>query len=432
MKENRFKNYIVFWLSQSISQLGSSMTSFALTIWAYKQINSAMTVSLMIFCSYLPYIIISIFAGTFVDNHKKKTIMLWSDSIAAICSIVVLILAFANKLEIMHIYIHNFIIGFMNSFQAPAESVAIGMMVSKDKYFKISGLNSFSNSLLAVVTPMLAVFISSFVGLQGVIMFDLITFIFAFIILLLFIKISEKSNEKINRQYGVLYGCKEGMAFLLNNKGIFYMIISMAFLNFFSRLTYENILAPMILSRSDGSNYILGTISGILGIGGVIGGIIVSVKKFINDSIKLIYFSAAFSFLFGDLFMGLGQTTFVWCIAAIMTSVPIPFIDAGQNIIMYNTIPKKIQGRVFAVRNAVQFCTIPIGIILGGFLASYVFEPFIKSNNIIALNLQKIVGSGTGSGMAVMFLCTGILGTITSILWYKNKYIRKLKDINMK
>ncbi len=432
MEDNKFKNYIIFWLSQSVSQLGSSMTSFALIIWAYEQTNSAMTVSLMTFYSYLPYIIVSIFAGAFIDEQKKKTIMLCSDFIAAICSTIVFVLLFLNRIEIMHICMVNFIIGFTNSFQSPAESVAIGLMVPKDRYFKVSGLNSFSNSLLTVAAPMLAAFISSFMGLKGVIMIDLITFVFAFIILLLFIKIPEELNEKTNNKHSVLHGCKEGMAFLFNHKGIWYIIISMASLNFFSRLTYENILSPMILARSGGDTNVLGTISGILGIGGIIGGVIVSTKKIMNNSLKLIYFSAAFSFLFGDLLMGLGQTTFIWCIAAIMASVPIPFISAGQNVIMYNTIPKEMQGRVFAVRNAIQFSTIPIGILLGGFLADYIFEPFMKSGNIVALSLQRLVGSGTGSGMAVMFLCTGISGAATSILWYRNKDIKKLQDINSK
>lgn len=81
---------------------------------------------------------------------------------------------------------------------------------------------------------------------------------------------------------------------------------------------------------------------------------------------------------------------------------------------MYNKIPTEMQGRVFAVRNAVQYCTIPIGIVLGGVLADYVFEPFMLSDNKLALLLQKIVGSG----MAVMFLCTGVLGFLTSVLFY--------------
>ena len=75
MKQPSFKRYIAFWLSQSVSQLGSSMTSFALILWAYEKTGSAMSVSLMSFCRYLPYILVSLFAGAFVDSHRKKSIM---------------------------------------------------------------------------------------------------------------------------------------------------------------------------------------------------------------------------------------------------------------------------------------------------------------------------------------------------------------------
>lgn len=81
---NNFKRYIIFWLSQALSQLGSSMTGFSLVLWAYTQNGSAMTVSLMSLFNYVPYVIASLFAGTYVDSHSKKKIMLVSDSIAAI------------------------------------------------------------------------------------------------------------------------------------------------------------------------------------------------------------------------------------------------------------------------------------------------------------------------------------------------------------
>ena len=84
--KNNFRRYIVFWFSQALSQLGSSMTRFALILWAYTQKGTAMTVSLMTFFNYVPYVIVSLFAGTFVDSHSKKKIMLVSDSIAAVCS----------------------------------------------------------------------------------------------------------------------------------------------------------------------------------------------------------------------------------------------------------------------------------------------------------------------------------------------------------
>ena len=96
---SNFKRYIIFWLSQALSQLGSSMTTFALILWTYTQKGTAMTVSLMTFFNYLPYIILSLFVGTFVDNHSKKKIMLVSDSIAAICSLAIFCLYLFGKYD---------------------------------------------------------------------------------------------------------------------------------------------------------------------------------------------------------------------------------------------------------------------------------------------------------------------------------------------
>jgi MFS transporter, DHA3 family, macrolide efflux protein len=429
MSEKNFKQYIVFWASQSVSQLGSAMTSYALIIWAYKQTNSAMSVSLMTFFSYLPYIIVSIFAGNFIDKHFKKHIMIWADSIAALCSLSIVILLLLGNLEIWYIYVVNAIVGFMNAFQSPAQSVTVSIMVPKEKYAKASGMDSFSGSLLSVIAPMFAAFVSSIWGLEGVLIIDFISFLFAFIILTFFIHIPEKLVKDSNKKHGMFYGCKEGISFLQNNKGLWYIILSMALLNFFSRLTYENILGPMILARSGDNDNVFAIISGILGIGGIIGGILVSLGKLPKDKTKLLYFSAAFSFLFGDLLMGLGQSWWVWGIAAIAASVPLPFVSAGQRVIMYNVIPNDLQGRVFAIRNGVQYCTIPIGILLGGYLADYVFEPFMNSNNSLAVFLHIFVGNSSGSGMAVMFICTGILGSLSSIILYKNKEIKKFSNI---
>lgn len=416
MKNNKFSNFILFWLSQSVSDLGSSMTAFSLIIWAYTKTNSAMAVSFMTFFSYLPYIIVSVFAGPFIDNHKKKSIMLLCDLGAAICTVVVLILVLSGKLMIYHIYIVNFIIGLMNSFQSPAESVAVGLLVDDDFYSRASGMNSFSDSLLTVFTPVIASFVMSLTGLKGVIFIDLATFIFAFTFLLFVIRIPEEITTK--NEESIFKGVRQGFSFLKSHKLILYIVITIAVLNFISRLTYENILTPMILSRSFNNYDVLGMVNGVLGLGGIIGGVIVSVKKINLDSKKMIYYSAAISFLLGDLFMAVGRSCPVWCFAALAASIPMPFIGAGQNVILYSTVPSEIQGRVFAVRNALQYCTIPMGILLSGYLADYVFEPFMKNNSGLPGMLQVLVGNGQGSGMAVMFLCTSILGFTASIIGY--------------
>ncbi len=424
--DKNFKKYVILWLSQSVSQLGSAMTSFALILWIYTVNHSALTVSLMSFCSYVPYILVSPFAGAFVDRHSKKKIMLAADSVAALCTCSVLMLTLSGGLQIWHIYVINAVIGCMNAFQSPASGVALGKLVPQDKLANVSGMNSFSGSLTSVLTPVLAAALFALDGLSLILLIDLISFAAAFLILLFVITIPEQTPSA-ERQDSVFSGCQEGFRFLWQEKGIFMIVLTMAHLNFFSRLTYENILSPMLLSRSGDNSLVLGTVNAVMGLGGILGGLLVSAGKLSKDNIRMIYVSAALSFGFGDLLMGLGQTISVWCIAGLAASLPISFINAGQNVILYKKVPQEMQGRIFAVRNAIQYSTIPPGILLGGFLADYVFEPFMQGSSTAASILQKLVGTGSGNGMAVMFLCTGILGLSFSILSYFHKDIQAMR-----
>lgn len=420
----QFHKYMLFWASQSISQLGSAMTSFALILWTYEQKHSAMAVSLMSFCNYIPFILVSLIAGSFVDKHNKKAIMLLADSIAAICSLGVLVLSFGKNLQVWNIYVVNLIIGIMNAFQQPASAVAIGRIVPPEKISRVSGMNSFSGNLTNVLSPVLSAFLFSFGGLKIILMIDLASFLIAFLTLACVIHIPEEKSEV--HQQTIFAGAKEGLRFLLHERGILYIMLTMALINFFSRLTYENILSPMILARSNGSNETLGIVNAIMGAGGIAGGLIVSFKKAAKKNVKMIYFSAALSFLFGDILMAVGRNAFLWSLAGVAASLPIPFIQAGQNVILYSKIPKEMQGRVFAVRNAIQYSTIPFGILLGGFLADYVFEPFMKSNHWSADYIRMIVGTSDGAGMAIMFLMTGICGFLISCFAYKIPEIRRL------
>ena len=424
MEEKTLKKYIILWLSQSVSGLGSSMTGFALVLWAYGQSNSAMSVSMMSFCNYVPYVILSLFAGVFVDRHNKKSIMLVSDSIAAFGSLAILVSLLMGRLAVWNIYVINGIIGITNAFQQPASAVATGRLVPKEKISNVSGMNAFSNNLIVVFSPMLAAFLFAAGGLPLILLIDLASFAFAFCVLLFFIAIPEQVQKKTYRS--PFAGLSEGFAFLKDEKGILYMMLTMALINFFSRLTYENILSPMILSRSSGDSIVLGIVNACMGAGGIAGGIIVSVKKESRHKSAAIYISAALSFLFGDLLMAVGKNAFWWSAAALAASLPIPFIMANQNTILYRKIPAAMQGRVFAVRNAIQYSTIPFGIILGGCLADYVFEPFMVSGIEFAGMLGTIVGNRAGSGMAAMFLCTGICGFTVSVVSCFNREIKKL------
>lgn len=90
-------SYLALWSSQSFSALGSSMTAYALVIWSYKQEGSALVTALLMVCSYAPYVLFSIFAGTLSDRWNKKAVMLICDSIAALSTVAIMILLETEK-----------------------------------------------------------------------------------------------------------------------------------------------------------------------------------------------------------------------------------------------------------------------------------------------------------------------------------------------
>ncbi|MBP1577156.1 MAG: MFS transporter [Oscillospiraceae bacterium] len=423
--KSSFKRYVIFWLSQSLSQLGSAMTGFGLILWAYSRSGSAMAVSLMSFFHYLPYIIVSLFAGGFVDRHSKKKIMLVSDTVAAFCSAFVLIMSFFGLLRVWQIYMVNFVIGFTNAFQGPASNVAAGKVVPDEKLEQMSGMNSFSGSMVTILSPIFAASLYSLGGLGVILAIDLVSFVFAFLILLFVLRIPDDKGTE-GRKKHALAGCAEGFGYLRANRAMLLIVLTMALLNFFSRLTYENILSPMILSRSQNDIAALGIVNAAMGIGGIIGGMIVSSGKIKGSARTMIYISAMLSFLLGDILMAVGRNSVIWAMAGFAASFPIAFINAGQMSAFYRRVPKEIQGRVFAVRNAVQFGAIPIAILLGGLLADKVFEPFMRADSAVSDALGRIVGRGAGSGMAVMFLITGTLGALFSLFAYHQKDIRDI------
>ena len=160
--------FLTLWSTQSLSSLGSSMTSVALIIWSYQQQGSALTTSLFSVCSYAPYVLLSIFAGALSDKWDKKRTMLLSDSAAAFTTLCVWGLFSTGNLQVWHLYLLNAMNGFMNAFQNPASEVAVSILIPEERYQRAAGLRSFSNSLVTIFTPVVASLLLAFAGLEAV------------------------------------------------------------------------------------------------------------------------------------------------------------------------------------------------------------------------------------------------------------------------
>lgn len=427
-KLSELRSFLILWGSQSISSLGTAMTNFALVIWAYEQKGTASSITLLSVCSYLPSILFCFAAGTLADKWNKKKIMLVSDLIAAMGTLTVLLLYNAESLRIWHLYVINFILSFMNAFQNPASYVAETLITPKEHYVRASGLQALSGSLVTILHPALATAIMSFSGIRTVFVIDLASFATAFSALLFLIKIPAIPVNEAEKKEGFLKSCRAGLEFLIEHTPVWKIILFFSFVNLLASLAGNKILPAMILARTGGDRMILGTVSSAMGIGTLVGSVLVTAVGPVRNRTRLIFLSCAFSFLLCDVLWGAGRSIPLWVLGAFAGNLPMPFISANMTTIMRTKVPVEMQGRVFATRDTFQYITIPVGLLLGGILADNVFEPFMTTASSAQLFLSSLVGTGKGSGMALIFLIIGIIGFVTNILSLKDPVYKSLND----
>lgn len=286
-----WKNFLLLWSTQSVSQLGSSITGFALTLWLYEKTGSSLSTAALAICSYAPYVLMSIFAGALTDRFDKKKTMLGCDVFAAICTMIVFVLFRTNSLMVWHLYVLNVISGLMNTIQQPASEVAMTLIMSEKYYQKTSGLRSFSSSLISILNPLIATSLYSFIGLNGVIAVDIGSFIIAFTTLLFFIRIPENKSDK---RESVLVLAKEGLTFLRDNPLILALILFMSGVNLVAS-AFDAVLPGYVIPNPKGSSSVLGIVTSCSGVAMIIGSLIVSVLPKPKNRVKIIYLTMMFS-----------------------------------------------------------------------------------------------------------------------------------------
>lgn len=404
------KDFLILWSTQSVSQLGSSITAFALTLWLYEKTGSSLSTAALTICSYAPYVLMSIFAGALTDRFDKKKAMLVCDVLAVFCTIVVFGLFSTNRLMVWHLYALNAISGLMNTVQQPASEVAMTLIIPKKYYQKTSGLRSLSRSLISILNPLIATALYSFVGLNGVIVVDIGSFIVAFVALQFFIKIPESKSE---RKESVLVLAKEGVGFLKDNPMIMTLILFMAGVNLVAS-AFDATLPGYVLPNPKGGQAVLGIVTSCSGVAMIIGSLIVSVLPKPKDRVKIVYLTMLFSLGTENFLLAFSREPILWCVEQIIGWILIPIMNANLDVIFRSTIPVELQGRVYACRNTLQYFTIPIGLFLGGFMVDNVCESFMFAFGDLSI-LKTLFGTGKGSGAALMMFILGVSGSIICI-----------------
>ena len=413
-KNNILRDFYILWSTQSLSQLGSAITGFALTLWLYEKTGSALGTAALTICTYAPYVVMSIFAGALTDKFDKKRTMLVCDALAALTTVLVFILYKTDTLSVWHLYLINVISGLMNTVQQPASEVAYTMIIPKEYYQKTGGLQSLSRSVISIGNPVIAAALYGLAGLDAAIAVDLATFAIAFVSLLFFVKIPDVPNGQTN-EGSILKLAKEGLVYLKHNPMILNVILFMSGVNFIAS-AFDATLPAYVLPNPRGGNTVLGIVSSCSGIAMVAGSLIATGMPKPKNRVKVIYLSMLFSLGTENFFLAFSRSPVLWCIGQVLGWIFVPVMSTNQNVIMRNTIPANLQGRVYACRNTLQFFTIPLGLLFGGFMVDEVCEPFMAGREGI---MSLLFGSGKGSGAALMMFILGVAGVAVCFAFAK-------------
>ena len=410
----QLKDFLFLWFGQSLSQMGSTMTGFALAIWAFEKTGSALVLSISGLLVMVPEMVVGVLAGPFVDRANKKTVMILSDIGTGLCTLALFLLLKNEALEIWHIYIFNAVKSALNRFQSLASNVTVSAVVPKEYYVKIGGLQSFSSGAMQILAPAFAAILLSIVGITGVIAYDFFSLVFACITLVAFVKIPViRKNANIEfsiKQY--FTDLRQGYEVIKTSILLRKLLLYMVFINLLAGVTAYSLLTPMILARTANDSQALLIVNAAIGFGGMTGALLVLIIPSGKSKLKTIFVCLALSFLLGDILFSIGNTLHIWVIAGFFSSVSLPLFRANEGYFWRTIIPLELQGRAFSLKYILQSGIAPIGMIIGGLLADYTFEPLMANR-------------GNGAGMALMFFITGVLGTIYCLSGFFNRSMQK-------
>lgn len=411
------RSYLLLWATQLISGLGSAMTGYALVIWSYTQEGSALQTALLMVCSYAPYVVCGVFAGALSDRWNKKKTMLGCDLLAALSTLVVLLVLKAGRLRMWHLYIVNAVSGLMNTVQQPASEVATTALLPERFYQKVGGLRYLSSSLNSILTPILTTAVMGLWGIDTVIAIDLASFAVAFCALTFFISIPETAAAQAKES--ILKSAAQGVRWLRKNQGVFHLMLFLAAINLVASM-YNAAFPAMVLSKA--TETAMGAVNAVIGVTTLAGSVLASALKVPKSRVKAIWRCLMLSMCTENFFLAFGNSVWLWCLGAVLGWIAIPWMSANLEAVNRRSIPVEIQGRVFAARNSFQFFTIPVGYFLGGLLVDRVFEPVMAAQGAGSI-LVRLFGAGKGSGAAFLFALLWLAGIGVCMVFRADRHI---------
>lgn len=362
------RNFILLLQGQVVSVFGDNIYDIALRSWILAKTGSVALMGVLMAITIIPKIFISPFAGTFIDRHDRRKILIISDSVSGITILFIGIAAVADFIQIWMVLVAGIIVDICGCFFNPTINSSIPEVVPKSKLLKANSMFSSVSSVNEMAGYAFGGFLVHIIGAPILFLFNGVTFLFS-AIGEYFVNIPKVEGSL--KKLGFMEDMKAGIRYVNNSKGLKYLYVTISFLNFFASMSMTLTLPWFKMNKELGIG-LYGVAMAVNTFGMFTGFTILSLvevrkeKRFsafiisgVIISITMILYSLTLNFyLIALLFFIDGL-----CLA-VMGSL----IQSS----MQNCVPSHMRSKVFAFKNTLSSALMPLGMALAGILGEQI------------------------------------------------------------
>jgi len=272
------RRFFTVWTGQAFSLFGSALVQFTLIWYLTKTTGSATVLATATLLGLLPNIFFSPIAGIWIDRWNRRLVMIFSDSLIAFATLVLIILFATGWIQVWHVYVILLIRGIGGAFHYPSLQASTSLMVPRDQLPRIAGMNHTLAGINNIVAPPLGALLLGLLPMQKVLLIDIGTAALA-VGILLFTSIPQPAQHLdesgVVRKTTFWQDLREGFTYIVHWPGLMAIILMAVSINFL--LAPMNSFMPLMVTRIfSGGALQLGWSDSLFGMGVIIGGIILT------------------------------------------------------------------------------------------------------------------------------------------------------------
>ncbi len=376
---------VIFLTSQTISLFGSSIVGFAIIWYITLETSSGSLMTISILCTFLPQILISLFAGVWADRYSRKKLIIFSDLFISFATLILAIFFLSGVKSLSLIFLASIIRSIGAGVQTPAVGAILPQIVPMEKLTRVNGINSVISSVTLLLSPAVGALLLGSAGFAYALLFDVVTAIIA-VIVLSFLQV--EAIVKSEKAASTIKELISGIRYIREHILIKYLLIFYAL--FFFLITPAAFLTPLLVERSFGSD-VWRLMANELSwtIGSVLGGIFISIRGGFKNRI---YTMAVACLAFGITFalLGVANNFILYLTIMLISGIFMPIFSTSEIVLIQENVEELMLGRVFSIIQIIASVTMPLGMVIFGPIADIIKIEYLMIGTGIFLSFLAL------------------------------------------